>query len=127
MERIIIVKTIDYKTNTKGQYLNVTAMDGDKYSIFDIKQFPAFKEGHAVKLTGEMNGKYFNTSKAERVENILPIKLDDKNRVFCLSYAKDITVALISTGLNIDPVKKTIETAKSFEEYITTGEVTEGK
>ncbi len=74
-ERIIVVKEITTKQTAKGNdYLSVKGKDGHTYNIFDQASFPAFEIDKAVKLSGETAGKFFNTTKAEKVANIMEQK-----------------------------------------------------
>jgi len=142
-DKFITVKEITTKSGTKGEYISVKATDDSVYNIFDTALFKVFEIGRAVRLKGKMNGKYFNTSFAEQMKDAIPPVVKEaikegatietegkavkettigKNRSFALSYAKDIAVALISTGDVEKMTEKTITCAKRFEKYLDAGE-----
>lgn len=125
-ERFITPTEITTKTGKKGDYLSVKATDGNTYNIFDGALFNVFEKGLAVRLEGEVSGKFFNTTHAEQVKNVfekeaiekVSAHTDNKNRSYALSYAKDIMCALIAKGETEKITDKVIATAKKFEEYL---------
>ena len=140
-ERIITVTSIEPKNGTRGEYLTVRASDGKSYNIFDGKLFDVFEEGRAVKLSGEMNGKYFNTKNAEpvgelinkmiekggKVTSVEPMTKEDwreKDRTTrkSIERQKSLEMALKALEVGAIDVDKVIPTAIRFELYLETGE-----
>jgi len=121
-------------TGDKGPWTSygVTFADGTKASTFDnaianktgclvdvefepSKKNPQFQNIKSWILAGPVpqpTGKATEASKPQP-----PIQHDPRNRSMCLSYAKDIEVALISkdSGMGVNGI---IDMAKEFEKYL---------
>ena len=135
MEKIIVVKSSEVLTGTKGEYLKVTTEEGKTQNIFDQAIWNLFGDGMAVKLHLEKQGDWWNVTSAESVAKALaekaqaekPVeerKPDSKNRAFALSYAKDVGVAQIQAGKDFKP-RNLFALADAFTLYLDTGDFKE--
>lgn len=141
-ERIITVTSIEPKNGTRGEYLTVRASDGKSYNIFDGKLFDVFEEGRAVRLSGDMNGKYFNTKNAEPVGELINKMIDkgakvtsveekmtkedwqekDRTTRKSIERQKSLEMALKALEVGATDLDGVIPTAIRFELYLETGE-----
>ena len=140
-ERVITVESITQKNGTKGDYLSIGGSDGKTYNIFNEKLFGIFELNKAVKLSGEMNGKYFNTKNAEpvgelinkmiekggKVTSVEPMTKEDwqeKERITrkSIERQKSLEMALKALEVGATDLDGVIPTAIRFELYLETGE-----
>lgn len=141
MEKIITVKSTEMKDGKNGPYLAVSAHDGHIYNIFKEELHELFQDGMAVKITGELKGKYFNTQHAEMVKDALVRKIaaeggqiveekmtkDDwaeKDKITRKSIERQKSLEMAVETLKAGAIKdeQVIPTAKRFEKYLETGE-----
>lgn len=141
-ERVITVESIEQKSGTKGAYLTVHGSDGKNYNIFNEKLFGIFEINKAVKLSGETNGKFFNTKNAEPVGELINKMIDkgarvtsveekmtkedwrEKDKITRKSIERQKSLEMALKALEVGAIDgdKVIPTAKRFEQYLETGE-----
>ena len=141
-ERVITVESITQKNGTKGDYLSIGGSDGKTYNIFSEKLFGIFELNKAVKLSGEMNGKYFNTKNAEPVGELINKMIEkggkvtsveekmtkedwrekDKTTRKSIERQKSLEMALKALEVGATDLDGVIPTAIRFELYLETGE-----
>jgi len=111
----------DNKTD-KGQPYQVLAINDDRYSFWDKKQFGKFRKGDTVEFDWKQVGEYKNITTIEVVEtgNNGPNGSDGKNeRIVKMSSLK--TAGMVLGPMDIEPRKKvlaTVSVAQYFERYI---------
>ena len=102
--------TLDFKMEKKGQFWNVV----DISAITDKlppPQEPKILPEHKAEI---------EKAKSTVEPNAVAVKGDSKNRSFALSYAKDISCALIAAGKPASAIS-TIDIAVLFESYLDNG------
>lgn len=141
-ERVITVESIEQKSGAKGAYITVHGSDGKNYNIFNEKLFGIFEINKAVKLSGETNGKFFNTKNAEPVGELINKMIDkgvkvtsveekmtkddwrekDKTTRKSIERQKSLEMALKALEVGATDLDGVIPTAIRFELYLETGE-----
>ena len=99
----------------------VFVVDGKKYSCFDKAKFDSLEIGASVKITGEMNGQFFNLKDIvndDIVEVVKPIQIEHTEKkvptntgAMYTSYAKDIFVAMLDPANKDYVIKDMMQTA----------------
>ena len=137
LKMITVGKRGELKKSQKGNaYFLITDTEGVNFVCFHSAQHPDFPEGAGVysKITpregSDATIELATEGEAEKPAKIKPIKpsvwVDDKNKSFALSYAKDLIVPFVQSGklkeIDTDTPKKlatkTIEIAKIFNEWL---------